>query len=53
MIEDNGGIFAKSVGKDTTHLVLAAEDSTSIKAMKAQSLGTKLINEEQLLGMME
>ena len=52
MIEQRGGFFHKSVGKATTHLCMAKEDSTSLKAQKAKASGVAIINEQELLEMM-
>jgi DNA ligase (NAD+) len=49
MVSDNGGITKSSVGKDLNYLVMATEDSTSAKAIKAIKLGIKIITEEQFL----
>lgn len=43
-----GATFKSSVGKDTTHLVIADPTSTSIKANSARAAGVKLISEEEL-----
>ncbi|MCQ2409228.1 MAG: NAD-dependent DNA ligase LigA [Clostridia bacterium] len=50
MIEDNGGEVASSVSK-TVNLVLAGEDAGS-KLEKAQSLGIKIINEDEFREML-
>ncbi len=51
IIEKNGGTVAGSVSKKTDYL-LAGEDAGS-KLTKAQSLGTKIISEEELLEMVK
>ena len=51
MITDNGGINKSSVSKDTMFLIIADVDSQSSKAVKARSLGTILISEDQFLRM--
>ncbi|MFZ2494917.1 MAG: NAD-dependent DNA ligase LigA [Candidatus Saccharimonadales bacterium] len=43
-----GGTFQSSVGKDTTYLVLGAKVGAS-KLKKAESYGTKIINEQEFL----
>lgn len=48
-IEDNGGEFKKSVGKDCTYLIIADPNSTSSKAQAAKKLGITLISEKDLL----
>lgn len=53
IIEVNGGKYAKSVGKSSTHLVAAAEDSTSSKANKARAAGVQIISEDELIEMIE
>ena len=53
MIEEAGGKYAKSIGKISTHLVCASEDSTSSKANKARSAGVKIMSEDELLEMIE
>jgi DNA ligase (NAD+) len=53
MVIDVGGECPSSLSKDTDYLVIADSDSTSSKATKAKSYGTKIINEEnffKLLG---
>lgn len=50
LIEENGGKASSSVSKKTTY-VLAGEDAGS-KLTKAQSLGVKIINEEEFLAML-
>lgn len=47
-IRSLGGTFQSSVGKDTTYLVVGANAGAS-KPTKAKKLGTKIINEQQLL----
>ena len=51
IIEENGGKTAGSVSKKTS-VVLAGEEAGS-KLTKAQSLGVKIINEEEFLRMVE
>ena len=50
LIEQNGGKTSSSVSKKTTY-VLAGEDAGS-KLTKAQSLGIKIISEQELLDML-
>ncbi len=49
-IRAKGGIFQTSVGKDTKYLVAGGKVGAS-KLKKAESYGTKVINEQQFLGM--
>jgi DNA ligase (NAD+) len=51
MVSNEGGLVKDSVGAGLSYLVIN-EASNSSKAIKAQKLGTKLINEEELLEMM-
>ncbi len=51
IIEDNGGKTSSSVSKKTTY-VLAGEEAGS-KLTKAQTLGIKIISEEEFLNMVE
>ena len=53
MIEEAGGKYAKTIGKASTHLVCASEDSTSLKTNKARSAGVKIISENELMSMIE
>ena len=53
MITENGGDVQSSVGKTTTHLIIADENSQSSKAVSARKNGTKLLNEEQFLEMIK
>lgn len=53
MIEEAGGKYAKTIGKASTHLVCASEDSTSSKTNKARSAGVKIISENELMSMIE
>lgn len=46
-----GGIFQSSVGKDTTYLVAGGKVGAS-KLKQAQKYGTKVINEQELLGLL-
>ena len=50
VIEENGGKASSSVSKKTSY-VLAGEDAGS-KLTKAQSLGVKIIDEEEFLKML-
>ena len=50
LIEENGGKASSSVSKKTSY-VLAGEDAGS-KLTKAQSLGVKIIDEEEFLKML-
>ena len=50
IIEQNGGKTSSSVSKKTTY-VLAGEEAGS-KLTKAQSLGIKIISEEEFFGML-
>lgn len=50
-IRAKGGTFQSSVGKDTTYLVTGGKVGAS-KLKKAESYGTKIITEEQLLEML-
>ncbi|NCU31077.1 NAD-dependent DNA ligase LigA, partial [Candidatus Saccharibacteria bacterium] len=43
-----GGVFQTSIGKDTTYLV-AGENVGGSKLKKAESYGTKIINEQEML----
>jgi DNA ligase (NAD+) len=49
IIIKNGGKISASINKDTTYLVTNDPNSNSSKNQKAKKLGTKIINEEQLL----
>jgi len=51
MAEEAGGNVKKSVGKGLTYLVIADPTSTSSKAKAARKLNTKLISEDEFLGM--
>lgn len=51
LITAAGGEVDKSVGKNTTYLVIADVNSTSSKAQAARKLGITLISEQQLLDM--
>jgi DNA ligase (NAD+) len=54
MIENAGGVFQTKVDKTTAFLcIVDPENSTTAKAVAARKNGTKLISEEQLLGMIE
>lgn len=53
MVIEVGGECPSSLSKDTDYLVMAGEDSTSAKAMKAKQYGTKIINEDQFLKMIK
>lgn len=46
-----GGTFQTGVGKDTTYLVAGGKVGAS-KLKKAEGFGTKIINEQELLGML-
>jgi DNA ligase (NAD+) len=48
MITAAGGEVDKSVGKNTTYLIIADTNSTSSKAQAARKLGITLISEQQL-----
>jgi DNA ligase (NAD+) len=48
-VEAHGGRVLTSVTKELTHLVIADLTSTSTKAVKARKLGTKLIDEQELM----
>ena len=50
LIEENGGKVSSSVSAKTS-MVLAGEDAGS-KLTKAQSLGVRIISEEELLSML-
>jgi DNA ligase (NAD+) len=52
-IEIAGGEVRSTVGGGLTYLVQADPSSVSSKSKKAQSLGTKIISEEELVKMME
>jgi DNA ligase (NAD+) len=47
-----GGTFQTSVGKDTTYLVAGGKVGAS-KLKKAESYGTQVINEQQLLDILQ
>lgn len=51
-IRSLGGIFQSSVGKNTNYLVLGEKPGAS-KVTKAEKLGTKIIDEESLLKMLQ
>jgi DNA ligase (NAD+) len=51
-IRDLGGTFQSSVGKTTTYLVVGENPGES-KVAKAEKLGTKTINEDELLEMLK
>lgn len=51
-IEGAGGKISGSVSKTTHFLVIADPSSTSSKAQKARSFGTKLISEDELMEML-
>lgn len=51
-IEQNGGIVKSSVSSKTDYLVVGKEPGAS-KVAKAQELGVKIIDEQQLLNMVE
>lgn len=50
-VESRGGRVLGSVTKELNYLVIADVNSTSSKAEKARKLGTKLINEDQMLAL--
>ncbi len=50
-IRSLGGVFQTSVAKGTTYLVMGEKAGAS-KATKAEALGTKVINEDQLIEML-
>jgi len=50
-IRSAGGTFQSSVGKDTDYLVVGGNVGVS-KLKKAESYGTKVINESELLGLL-
>lgn len=50
-IRARGGTFQSSVGKDTDYLVAGGKVGAS-KLKKAEQYGTKIINEQQLMGML-
>jgi NAD-dependent DNA ligase len=49
-IRSLGGTFQTAVAKDTTYLVAGGKVGAS-KLQKAESYGTKVINEQELLGL--
>lgn len=51
MAADAGAEIKGSVGKGLTYLVIADPSSTTSKAQAARKFGTKLISEEEFLGM--
>ncbi len=51
MIEDNGGKVSSSISSKTNYLV-AGENMGPSKLAKAEQLGTKIISEEEFLGML-
>lgn len=50
-IRAHGGTFQSSVGKDTTYVVVGDKPGSS-KLAKAEKLGTKIIDEKQLLDLL-
>ncbi len=50
-VESRGGRVLGSVTKELTYLVIADVNSTSSKAEKARKLGTKLIDEDQMMAL--
>ena len=52
MIEDNGGKVSSSISSKTNYLV-AGENMGPSKLAKAEQLGTKIISEEEFLGMLD
>jgi len=50
-IEKNGGTIKSSVSKGLTYLIVLDTNSTSSKAEKARSYGTKIINVDEARGM--
>ena len=53
MVVDNGGTVKSSVGKGTIYLVINDLNSASSKAVNARKLGTKLVSEDEFLGMLK
>jgi DNA ligase (NAD+) len=51
LVEDNGGSFKKSVGKDLSYLVCEDPNGNSSKLKAAMKNGTKLISEAKFLEM--
>ena len=51
-IRNLGGVFQTTVSKDTTYLVAGGKVGAS-KLKKAEQYGTKIIDEEELLKMIE
>lgn len=51
MVESKGGRVLAGVTKELQYLVIADPASTSSKAVKARKLGTKLIDEDQLMAL--
>ena len=51
-IREQGGVFQSSVGKETTHLVVAGSIGAS-KLAKAEKFGTRIIDEETFLKMIQ
>lgn len=51
-IRNQGGTFQSAVGKDTSYLVAGANTGAS-KLKKAEKYGTKVINEDMMLEMLE
>jgi len=53
LIEENGGIMKKSVGKGLSYLIIDDPNSNSSKAQAAKKLGTNLISEKEFLDMID
>jgi len=51
LIEDNGGKVSSSISSKTNYLV-AGENMGPSKLAKAEQLGTKIISEDEFLGML-
>ena len=53
LIEENGGTWKSSVGKNLTYLILADPTLETVKAKTAKKNGTKCISEQELFDLIE